>query len=294
MPCRAAGLTGRLVAPHGPRKRALACRRHFRQREPLGLASFYVNPGSRVDYRLLGAYLNRRLSPLALPGREDEVVVRTVAEALARAHSRQDFFAFKAIDAEAPWLEMIKGAWPERFKPWRHVSSHHPGPVVVLAGSDYESWLLTRSKRFREEMRKARQDAERAGGKLRPARDEIGAERSIEALARFHAARWAQSGTAFGSEIFAAITEAASGLLPRGELRIWILDIEGDPIAVWIFPTAGRRDDRLQDRLRRALVGSQTGTYDASRERRRRVRERRSPNRPGPRQTALQTPLRVR
>lgn len=225
----------RHVVPGDARLRTVAV---FEDENLVGLAPFYVNPGRRVDYRLLGADLNHRLSPLALPGRENEVA-RLIAETLAQTRPRPDLVAFEAIDAGSLWPEMIREAWPGRFKPWRYTSSHHPGPILTLADSDFANWLNSRSKRFRGEMRRVRRDVDGVGGKLVPVLDESGARRAIGAFARFHVARWGEGGTAFGPEIIAAIEEATPRLLLGGELRIWTLEIEGDTAAVWIFLTAG-------------------------------------------------------
>ena len=56
----------RHVAPAGASLRTVAV---FEGDELVGLAPFFMNPGRRADYRLLGAGTTHRLSPLAAPGR---------------------------------------------------------------------------------------------------------------------------------------------------------------------------------------------------------------------------------
>lgn len=204
----------------------------------IGLAPFYFGPGRRVDYRLLGADLNHRLTPLALPGREKEIA-SLVAETLAQARPRPDLVTFEAIDAASPWPDAVRESWPGRFRPWRYTSSRHPGAVIRLEGLNYASWLGSRSKRLRAEIRRSAQEVEQVEGRMLSVVDEAGAKRALEQFAHFHAARWEHSGTAFGADVIAAISEAMLELLPRGEMRISTLDIQGDPVAVWIFLAAG-------------------------------------------------------
>ena len=86
------------LAPTGAKLRAVAV---FEGERLIGLAPFFANPGRRIDYLLLVAWITHRLSPLALPGREAEAA-RLVAEQLVAAGPAPDLVAFEGIDVESP------------------------------------------------------------------------------------------------------------------------------------------------------------------------------------------------
>ena len=226
----------RHAAPAGSVLRAIAV---FGDDDRLvGLAPFFTVPSGRVDYRLLGAGITHRLAPLALLGTNDEVA-RLVTETLATARPRPDLIAFEGIDAAASWPKAVAFAWPG-LRPWRYTSSTHASPVITLEGGSYESWFAARSASFRKNIREAERRTKRAGARIILAQADNEIEKAIEAFSRLHTARWAhRGGSNLSPESFATLAEAARALVPRDEMRLWALELDGQLIAVQVTFAAG-------------------------------------------------------
>ena len=225
----------RHLAPRGALLRAVAV---FDDDRLVGLAPFFVNPGRRVDYRLLGAGITHRLSPLAAPGREREIA-SLVVDALAGASPRPDLIAFEGIDAGSPWPQAFVDSWPGKLRPWRYVTSTHPAPVLELRGS-FEEWLATRSSNFRQQIARARRAIEAKGGSIHLALESTEIERALDAFADLHLQRWKKrGGSSLDEDVFALLEEGAHDLVERGEMRLWVIELGGKVVCVAIFLTAG-------------------------------------------------------
>jgi len=225
----------RHVAPKGALLRAVAV---FENDDRLvGLAPFFVNPGRRVDYRLLGAGITHRLSPLAAPGREREIAA-LVGRTLADSSPRPDLIAFEGIDATSPWPQIFVESWPGRFKPWRYSASTHPAPVLELEGS-FEEWLASRSRKLREELRRTSRHLESNDGTILMAQGDVAVREALEAFIRLYASRWERNRSGFGQEIEEMLIDATRSLAARGEIDIWTLRADGQIRGVNIVLTAG-------------------------------------------------------
>ena len=227
----------RHLAPEGAALRAVAV---FEDADRLvGLAPFFVNPGRRVDYRLLGAGITHRLSPLALPGREREIA-SLVARTLASSSPAPDLVAFEGIDAGSPWPQIFVESWPGWFRPWRYVSSIHPGPAVDTTGEDFETWLASRSRSFRKQLRVAQRRADEIGAQVAPVASKEACEKALLDHRRLHLARWERrGGSSLDERAFAMIAEAVRALVPTDEMRVFALRIGQTTIAVQLALAAG-------------------------------------------------------
>ena len=206
----------------------------------VGLAPlFCVAVSGRNVYRLLGAPFVHRLFPLARPGSEAEVV-HEVAETLAEAEPRPHVLVLDGIDADTPWIEALADEWPGRFRPWSYTANVVWAPEISLAGT-VDEWLATRSSKFRQQMRRAERAVERAGGRVVLATSEAEIERGCDAFARLHAGRWSDENdpSYLTPNWFAAIRTAAPHLAAAGELRLWLLELDGQVVAVELSLAAG-------------------------------------------------------
>ena len=228
----------RHLAPEGAALRAVAV---FGDDDRLvGLAPFFVNPGRRVDYRLLGAGITRRMRPLARPDFEI-VVARETAGELARATPAPDLVAFEGVDSTPSWSQLFSGVWSGHFKPWRYVSSTHPGPAIDATDGDYEAWLSSRSHNLRRQLRVAQRRADEIGARITPVASKQACERALLDFRRLHLARWEhRGGSAFEENAFEMIGEAARVLVPANEMRIFTLETAQDTLAVLLALVAGR------------------------------------------------------
>jgi len=226
----------RHVAPKGALLRAVAVFEN--DGRLVGLAPFFCNPGRRVDYRLLGAADSHRVSPLATPGREREVAA-LVGRTLAGSSPRPDLIAFEGIDVTSPWPQIFVESWPGRFKPWRYVSSIHRAPVLELEGG-FDEWLAARSGNFRQQIARARRRLEAEGGSVKLALEPEAIKRATEAFGELHFRRWQRrGGSGLGESVPAFLEDAAANLVGLGEMRLWVVELDGRPLCVSAFLVAG-------------------------------------------------------
>ena len=130
------------------------------------------------------------------------------------------------LPREAGWGELVEGPL---------LSTHHD-PVLRFDGATWEEYLASRSKNFREQVRRARAQA-------RPrARPVVQARRRPRPPARRHGGRCSGSTASAGgrrprgcSTVAGADfhRELAPAALRAGWLRLWLAEIGGEPVAAW-------------------------------------------------------------
>lgn len=105
-------------------------------------------------------------------------------------------------------------------------------PVLRFPGGDWDAYLATRSSNLRQRVRYTERKLARDHEvRFRLATAETLA-RDLDALFALHEARWSGGETAFGpDERFHR--EFAALALERGWLRLWVLDVDGAPVAAW-------------------------------------------------------------
>jgi CelD/BcsL family acetyltransferase involved in cellulose biosynthesis len=103
-------------------------------------------------------------------------------------------------------------------------------PVLRFDGLDWDGYLATRSRNFRQLLRRRERRADEAGAAFRLADAET-LDRDLDTLFALHRERWGD-GSGFGRhEAFhRAFARAA---LDCGWLRLWLLELDGAPAAAW-------------------------------------------------------------
>ena len=204
--------------------------------EVIGIAAWHQDrlaTGLRVA-RLLGT--GHRVEPLARPGRE-ATVARAVAAALRRLPDGPGALSLDRADARSAWpglLALGRGS--------AVVERETTGaPVVRLDGRTWEEWLATRSRNFRSQRIQARRRLEEHGAVVRLAEEPDAVEEAVEGFLRLTAARWDTPAwnRPRGGGIGEMLREAARDLVPRGRMRIWVLEADGTPVSVQLFVGAG-------------------------------------------------------
>ena len=204
--------------------------------EVIGIAAWHQDrlaTGLRVA-RLLGT--GHRVEPLARPGRE-ATVARAVAAALRRLPDGPGALSLDRADAGSAWpglLALGRGS--------AVVERETTGaPVVRLDGRTREEWLATRSRNFRSQRIQARRRLEEHGAVVRLAEEPDAIEEAVEGFLRLTAARWDTPAWNHprGGGIGEMLREAARDLVPRGRMRIWVLEADGTPVSVQLFVGAG-------------------------------------------------------
>jgi CelD/BcsL family acetyltransferase involved in cellulose biosynthesis len=116
----------------------------------------------------------------------------------------------------------------------RLISTHHD-PVLRFDGMSWEDFLASRSKNFREQVRRReRKIVREIGLSFRLADDPDRLEADLDSLFRLHAVRWGQDTTGVFEGIGPDFHRAfAADALRRGWLRLWLADVEGETVAAW-------------------------------------------------------------
>jgi CelD/BcsL family acetyltransferase involved in cellulose biosynthesis len=173
--------------------------------------------------RFLGHGPADQLGPVCAP--EDRTAV---SEALKRL-LREDFAAWDLLLAErlAPaegWAGALGG----------RVVHREESPTLLIAGRSFDEFLASRSKNFREQVRRRDRKLRREHEVELRQTDPDRLDDDLDALFRLHAARWSEgeSSALTGSrEPFHR--DFARRALERGWLRLWVLEADGAPRGVW-------------------------------------------------------------
>ncbi len=252
----------RHAAPAGARAHVIAVREEERL---VGLAPLLVRRDSGAcAYETLGERFLWRVAPLAAPGRAWDV-------------AQASWNALLAL-RPAPDIVRMRSASPGEWFAWWHVAHlAEPGtraplirhgdlgacPYLSLDG-DFESWFASRSANFRSEMRRARRRFAEAGGSVR-ASSHATVAADLETYVRLHMARWEGGRTSglaeFGEALRPLLGEMAQALPPE-RLRLYVAELDGEPIGAQLFTGAGRVSsfhnsgwDPRHSRLKPGLVG---------------------------------------
>jgi CelD/BcsL family acetyltransferase involved in cellulose biosynthesis len=198
-----------------------------------------VGAGGRTDVRFLGAELSDRVDVLCASGREREVAA-ALRQALARLRPRPDVIAFEAVPLTSLWTRRLAGGWDGRMRFARYRNSAYPAPAVTLPAGPPGAWLSGRSSNFRGQMGRMRRRLEQRGGAVRQVTDPLEVEGAVSALLELNAGRWEGRGVSnLAREGVAGLLREAARALGPDRLRLWVVELEGEPISVQLFLAAG-------------------------------------------------------
>lgn len=223
----------RQAAPRDSRLRVVVVRDDG---EVVGIAAWHQDrlaTGLRLA-RLLGT--GHRVEPLALPGRE-ATVARALTEALRRLPDGPGALLLDRADAGSAWPGLLAAERGSAVVERQTTGA----PVVRLDGRTGTEWLATRSRNFRGQRAQARRRLAEHGAVARLAEEPDAVEAALEAFLRLTAARWNTPpwNRPRGGGIGEMLREAAADLVPRGRMRIWVLQADATPLSVQIFLGAG-------------------------------------------------------
>lgn len=111
----------------------------------------------------------------------------------------------------------------------------HPDPILPLAGIGWEDLLASRSRNFRQQVRRReRRLVEEHGLSFRLCTEPDRLAEDMDALIRLHDLRWGGG----SSGVFAGPRgefqrRFAAAALRRGWLRLWLAEIDGETVAAW-------------------------------------------------------------
>jgi CelD/BcsL family acetyltransferase involved in cellulose biosynthesis len=168
--------------------------------------------------RFLGHGPGDELGPVC--ARADlERAARDLHDTLARLD--WDVVLAEQLPAELPWVERLGG------RAWRREAS----PTLVVRKGGWDEYLSGRSPNFRQQLRR-RERALHASGRVRfRLADEESLTADLDVLFALHRSRWGGRATDFSDTPFHR--ELAAAALRRGWLRLWLLELDGRPVAAW-------------------------------------------------------------
>ena len=167
--------------------------------------------------RFLGHGPGDELGPIHGRG-EHAAAAGALRTALGRL--RWDAFFGEQLPGEEMWPELIGG------RLWRREAS----PSLALPAT-WDEYLATRSRNFREQLRRREAAIRREGDVVTRLADRTTLDRDLDTLFALHRARWGSTPTDFGDTPFHR--QLAREALERGWLRLWLLELDGRPIAAW-------------------------------------------------------------
>jgi CelD/BcsL family acetyltransferase involved in cellulose biosynthesis len=129
----------------------------------------------------------------------------------------------EGLPADEGWEDVLGGTTLDRS----------PSPVLSADGRTWDEFLASRSRNFREQVRR-RERRLGEGHELRyRLADEATFEADFDTLARLHDMRWEGTTSVFAGRQGAFQRDAARAMLAEGRLRLWILELDGEPAAAW-------------------------------------------------------------
>jgi CelD/BcsL family acetyltransferase involved in cellulose biosynthesis len=149
------------------------------------------------------------------------------------ARADWDVMRLPKLPAASPTLKALEAALPGRF-PWRRAGVV-PSPYLALEGT-WESFWAAKSQRFKKTCRNIQNRLQRAGVLTVEEHQSVDPESSLfHAMTELTGRSWkADRGVAIATmprmrEFFADLTRRATA---RGWLSLWLLRIDGQPIAM--------------------------------------------------------------
>jgi CelD/BcsL family acetyltransferase involved in cellulose biosynthesis len=108
-------------------------------------------------------------------------------------------------------------------------------PEMEIGGRSWEDFIASRSRNMKEKLRRNTRKLEKQhelSFRLCEDPDRLGED--LDTLIRLHRARWGEGEGAFQREAVVAFHhDFAAAALRRGWLRLWTMEVDGEPAAAW-------------------------------------------------------------
>ncbi|MGI8462507.1 MAG: GNAT family N-acetyltransferase [Solirubrobacterales bacterium] len=189
-----------------------------------------VRAGATSVLRFAGYNLGDSFHPAAEDGEDAEVAAECFA-ALAGLGARPA----AVLDHVS-----VSGSWQRAAADSAGLSRGRPQrgdvlPFIELAGQSWEDFMSGRSRNLRSQVGRKTRALERDFEVTYRLAEEATLSADIAALVRLHQRRWeGRGGSGALSERPSRFhAEFAASALARGWLRLWLLELDGEPVAAW-------------------------------------------------------------
>lgn len=149
--------------------------------------------------------------------------IPATADALRRvlAGLAFDVFLGEQLPGEQGWPELLGMGL------WRTEAS----PRLKTPDGGWDAYLGGRSANFRQQLARREREVEAAGKAVFRLADGESLERDLDTLFSLHRARWGRVETDFGDTPFQR--DVARQAAASGGLRLWLLEVDEQPVAAW-------------------------------------------------------------
>ena len=182
-----------------------------------------VRRGPLRMLRLLGHGPGDVLGPVCDPA-DAELAGAALARALAAGPRRARLLLAERLPAGGPGAAL-----------GGRVLQREACPELTIGDRDWEAFLASCSRNLREKLRRNTRKLEREhepAFRLCDTPERLAAD--FETLLRLHAARWGDGGSSFQRDaVLAFHRDFAAATLERGRLRLWTMEVDGEPAAAW-------------------------------------------------------------
>jgi CelD/BcsL family acetyltransferase involved in cellulose biosynthesis len=191
--------------------------------------------------RFAGAPAADHLHPAAAA--DDEAAVAAAAGALLAEQPGWKVVVLDNADIGAPWTRELASAAGPRVKARAYRDAVLPRLDLSGVGG-WDEFLAGRSRNFRSQLGRFERRLDRDHElvfRMAESQDQLGSD--LETFFRLHDARWQPRGgsSSEGEPLRAFHADFASGALARGWLRLWFLELDGEPAAAWYGWRVGDR-----------------------------------------------------
>jgi CelD/BcsL family acetyltransferase involved in cellulose biosynthesis len=200
-----------------------------------------VRRGRPRRIQFAGANAGDYFHPVAAES-DEGAVAGAAARALALGRRGYNTLVLENVDPDAAWWTELAHESPRSITAKRVKGSVLP--YTDLTGLSWDEFLAGRSRNFRRDLRRKStrlQESHRVEFRRTETHAEL--ERDLETLWRLHDLRWAdrdEDSAAAEPRLRRFLADLAAVTLEQGWLRLWILELDGEPVAArleWLFGT---------------------------------------------------------
>ncbi len=207
--------------------------------------------------RFGGANVADHLHPVAASLEEEGAVAAAAGARLGAEISGWSAIILDNVDVDAGWWRAMMSAAPLSLAA---VSYRQTTLPCIQLPASWEAYLASRSRNFRSQLGRKLRALER-DHEVRFRRTQGAPElvSDLETFFRLHDARWEDRGgsTSASERTRKFHTDFTAAALERGWLRLWLMEVDGDPVAAWY-------GWRLGPRYSYYLAGFEPSWSDAS------------------------------
>jgi CelD/BcsL family acetyltransferase involved in cellulose biosynthesis len=122
-----------------------------------------------------------------------------------------------------------------------HRQFTQPAPIASLVGRTYEEWFGSKSRNFRQGMRRRVRQLESAGGRICLTQDASDLSADLEVFARLHHQRWASRGGSgvLDERVQRMLADSSRALIGQLRFLLWSIKVGNETISSHIFVSAG-------------------------------------------------------